>query len=160
MKVLLMAGLLAMALCCVASSGMCTGKEDTAFNSIKITVRNNIRLVRSFLQYFDNATNERWDTLGNNFLVKFNINHKQARALFGNNGRLIYSILFGTEKDLPTDVRHQVRSAYNDYHITRSIEVQENRRTIWIVEMADNDKHLTVRIEDNEMEVVQRYIDN
>jgi len=160
MKALLLAGLLAMALCCTTSSGMCTGKEDTAFTSIKITVRNNIRLVRSFLQYFDNATNERWDTLGNNFLVKFNIKNKQARALFSNNGRLIYSILFGTEKDLPTELRYRVRSAYFDYHITRSIEVQENRRTIWIVEMADHDKRLTVRVEDNEMEEVQRYIDN
>ena len=115
--------------------------------------------MRSFLQYFDNATDQRWDTLGNNFLVKFNINKKRGRALFTNNGRLIYSMLFGTEKDLPTDVRYEVRSNYFDYHITRAIEVKENNRTIWVVDMAEDDKRLTLRVENNEMEEVQNYID-
>ena len=160
MKNQLVAGLLAMALCCTVSSGMCTEKTDTVNNTVRFTIRNNIRLVRSFIQYFDKAANERWDTLGNNFLVKFTLNNRQARALFTNKGNLVYSILVGTEKDLPEDVRYQVRSNYFDYHITRTTEVNQNRSTGWIVELACNDKRLTVRVEDNEMEVVQDYIDN
>ncbi len=160
MKKRFVAGLLVLALCCAASSGMCMGKTDTAYSTVRSTIHNNIRLVRSFMQYFDNASNERWDTLGNNFLVKFTLNNKQGRALFTNKGNLIYSILVGTEKELPAGIRYQVRSNYFDYHIVRATEVYQNRCTAWIVELACDDKRLTLRLEDGEMEEVLGYTDN
>jgi len=158
MKIQLAAVLLGMGLCCAFNSAMCSEKADSVERAARVMIKDNIVLVRSFVQYFDNATNEHWYTHGRDYLVKFNIHDREARALFNKDGRLVYSILFGTEKNLPDDIRYEVRSNYFDYHITKTSEVKEAGRIIWVIDMINDEKHLTLRVENNEMEEVLKFI--
>ena len=69
---------------------------------------------------------------------------------------MIYSICYGTEKDLPTNIRKMVKSVYYDYTINMTMQVNEHNRTIWLVLLEDSDKFLTVRIDNDEMEEAQQ----
>ena len=146
-----------MILCCTVSVALCGEKVDSSARAARVLVKDNIRLVRSFLQYFEDAGSEHWYASGRDWLVKFTISNRQARALFTNDGFLVYSILFGTEKDLPEDILQQVRNNYSGYRITKTSKVKENKRTIWVVQMIKDKQHLIVRLEDGDMEEVQEF---
>lgn len=72
------------------------------------------------------------------------------------NGFLIYSICYGTEKDMPVDIRKLVKSVYYDYSIDMTMQVKQNKRMIWLILLEDSNKFLTVRIESDEMEEVKQ----
>ena len=61
------------------------------------------------------------------------------------------------EKDMPSDVRKIVKSKYYDYMITSVTEVKQNKMDIWIVNMKTDSTHITVRLEDGEMDLVQQF---
>jgi len=78
------------------------------------------------------------------------------RALFTKRGNLIYHISYGYEKNLAEDIRRQVKSTYYDYDISRTIKVTEADRVIWVVNLEDAKNLILVRLEEGEMEEVQK----
>ena len=110
----------------------------------------------NFREYFANAHDLKWYQLNKDYLVKFMLNEEQNRALFSKRGRLIYTISYGYEKSLPENLRKQVKSIYYDYDITRAIKVSEAGRQIWVVNVEDPKTFILVRLEDGEMEEVQK----
>jgi len=111
---------------------------------------------KNFRKYFANAENPTWYMANKNFLIKFMTDDKLNRALFTKRGSLIYHISYGYEKNLPEDIRRQVKSTYYDYTITRAIRVNEATRLIWVVNLEDAKNLILVRLEDGEMEEVQK----
>lgn len=126
-------------------------------NSANAPVSINKKIEKSFTGYFAGSTGQNWSMAGNNFHNSFYTNGNAACALFDKHGHLIYAISYGQEKDMPSNVRKIVKSTYYDYVITLAIEVKQNDRDIWIVNMKSNSTHKTVRIEDGEMELVQEF---
>jgi len=114
------------------------------------------RIWKGFSSYFNEAENPRWYILNKDYLVKYMIYDEQNRALFTKKGNLVYHISYGYEKSLPEDMRKQVKGSYYDYDITRAIKVSEAGREIWIVNLEDAKNLILVRLEDGEMEEVQR----
>ena len=109
---------------------------------------------REFNKQFAGATDARWYDQDKKFLVRFYMNDQKHQSLFNKKGLLIYDISYGTEKNLPTDVRKQIKSIYFDYSITLVYKVEEDNRTIWVVNMEDNKTLITVKVEGDEMEEV------
>ncbi len=64
-------------------------------------------------------------------LAKFIMDDQQNTALFNKKGYLLYHIAYGSESNLPAELRKQVKSAYVDFNITKAIKVEEDDRTIW-----------------------------
>jgi hypothetical protein len=114
------------------------------------------KVSKAFGQYFKGATHQRWYQLEKNFLVKFIQNDQENRALFTKNGSLVYHISYGTEKNLPADVRGLVKSTYYDQSITRVLKVNQDKRNIWVISLEDANDYIMVRVEDMEMEETQR----
>ena len=69
----------------------------------------------------------------------------------------LFILTYGTEKNLPADVRKIIKSEYYDYAITMAIEVKENYRDIWVVKLDNSLEQTTIRVEDNEIEQVQQF---
>ena len=113
------------------------------------------KIQTEFDKLFTNAENVSWYEQDKKFLVKFTMNDQKHQAVLNKKGSLIYDISYGTEKNLPTDVRKQVKSIYFDYSITLAIKVEEDNRAIWVVNMEDDKNLITVRVEDGEMEEVK-----
>jgi len=115
------------------------------------------KALKSFSTSFKNPVGASWSQVGKYFLAKFEADGKKQKALFNKNGAIIYTISYGVEKDLPSDLRKQVKANYYDYTISMAIEVNENNRTIWVVRMEDSATLITVRLENGEMEEVQNF---
>lgn len=77
------------------------------------------------------------------------------RALFTQKGKLIYSINYGSEINLPIDIRKIVKSTYYDYNIISAIEVNQNKKIVWVVKLAGFKKTISVRVENGEMEEIE-----
>jgi len=117
----------------------------------------NAKVVGAFVRSFEKATNLNWSKVGKNFLATFKIAEKERRALFTKKGNMVYSIVYGSEADLPAEIRKLVKSAYIDYAIATAIEVKEDNRTIWVVKLEDATSLIFVRVENGEMEETKHY---
>jgi hypothetical protein len=80
----------------------------------------------------------------------------QSQALLTKNGDLIYQFSYGTEKNLPADVRKLVKSHYYDQNITIVHKVNQDGRTIYVITLEDDNEIIKVNVEDMEMAVTQR----
>jgi len=114
------------------------------------------RIWKSFSSYFAYPENPRWFRANKNYLVKFMIYNEQNRALFTRRGNLVYHISYGYENNLPEDLRNQIKNSYSGYEISRAIRVTESNRTIWVVNLEKGKELVLIRIEDDEMEEIQR----
>ena len=85
------------------------------------------------------------------------VDHQENIALFTKGGQLVYHISFGTEKNLPTEIRHIVKTNYYDQTITWICQVNQNDRSIWVIGMEDPKFIVRVRVEDMELEETQRF---
>ncbi len=74
--------------------------------------------------------------------------------MFRRNGIIVYHIKYGSEKNLPKEVRRLVKSNYVDFNITKAINVEEDSRNIWVVNMEDDKNYITVRVENGQLEQV------
>lgn len=115
------------------------------------------KALKSFRTSFKNPVGASWYQVGKYFLAKFEADGKKQKALFNKNGAIIYTISYGFEKDLPTELRKAIKSNYYDQTISMAIEVNENNRTIWVVRLEDESSSTLVRLENGEMEEVQKY---
>ena len=132
---------------------------DTALNTDtkKSIDMMNVKVQRSFTSYFKNATDVNWYMTGKQFLIAFNKDGMYTRALFSKNGSLLYALHYGSEKDLPNSIYEQVKSTYYNYQIISTVQVNNDRRNIWIVNLKDNTNYITLRVENGEMEVMQQF---
>lgn len=109
-----------------------------------------------FKKSFPDAQDAKWSKLNKDYLVEFITADIDNRMLFHRNGAIVYHIRYGGEKNLPTAVRRLVKSNYDyvDLNIIKAINVQEDRRDIWVVNLEDSKKFVVVRVEEGELEEV------
>jgi hypothetical protein len=131
-------------------------KELPPITITATTTNVSAKVNKMFSQYFQNATNLTWYEIDKKFLVKFIQNDQENRALFTRSGNLVYHISYGTEKDLPAEVRHLVKSTYYDQSINRILKVNQDERNIWVISLEDAKQYIMVRVENLELEETQR----
>ena len=134
-----------------------TFKELPAI-TVSATTNVSAKVEKAFSKRFPRSSNMRWYQMDKNYLVKFIQDDQENKALFTKGGSLVYQIKYGEEKNLPTDVRSMIKSTYFDQSITRVLQVNQDRRNIWVVSMEDPKNYIWVRVEDNEMEETQRLL--
>jgi hypothetical protein len=128
-----------------------TVSSSTALSSI------GTKISKSFNADFKNAVGAKWYKLNKNYLVYFISGDMENRALYKKNGFRIYNISYGNEKNLPKKVRDIVKSRYFDYQITNVLNVKQDDRNVWIVNMQDDKKLIIARVEDGVMDEVHSY---
>jgi len=129
--------------------------DTTAYANVSVEVNNKVQ--KSFAQYFKSATGQTWSIWGKNFHTNFYVNGVLTRALFSKSGQLIYTVTYGSEKDMPADIRKIVRSEYYDYSIILAAEVEQDKRDIWVITMENSNEQIIVRVEENDMEQVEKF---
>lgn len=154
-------------LCTVFVSLMLTGSlqaQDTSMKKlpdVTVTSTTNVskKVADIFKATFPDAENAIWSKLNKDYLVDFITRDLKNRVLFQRNGSIVYHIKYGHEKNLPEEVRKLIKSTYSyvDLNITNAINVQEDKRNIWVVNLEDNKKIVVVRVEEGEMEEVSSF---
>ncbi len=115
------------------------------------------KVSNAFQTYFKDAVSPTWYRLNKDYLVEFITGDMNNRALFKKNGALIYQIGYGHETNLPKDIRRLIKSNYVDYDIKQAINVKEDNRDIWVVNLEDDKKLIIARVEDDALEEVGNY---
>lgn len=145
----------------VAGNAIAQQPEMKELPEITITGTNTTisdKVWSSFQSYFGkDVKGLRWYEIDRNYLAKFIKDDQEQQAAFTKKGHLIYHISYGSEKNLPDEIRRQVKSVYLDQKITTVFKVNRNEKTVWVVNLEDNKNLYLVRIEDGELEEVEKY---
>lgn len=112
---------------------------------------------KAFKSAFPGAENLKWYKLDKDYLAKFIMSDMSHNALFKKNGYLKYDVSYGTEKNLPEEIQKQVQSAYEEFKITRVFNVNQAGRNIWVVNLEGLKNYVIVRVEDGELEEVNKF---
>lgn len=117
-----------------------------------------VRTLRNFYRMFS-QTEARWYEIDDAYIAKFSNNSVETMVGYGKRGSWLYTIKRFGEKILPRNVREQVKSTYFDYTIIHIDEVQvpKQRNSIYIIHMRDKRNFKTLRVCDQEMEVILEY---
>lgn len=135
----------------VNTSAQSRQEFSTLFTLNQNQVRPNV--VKSFEQKFKNATPLNWyGSRDNNVLVKYNQNNQTQYALFYPNGKLIRQFTYGTERNLPVEIRNQFRERYWKGTVVNVANVKQDSRDIWIIYAQQGNNSFSVKMEDGEME--------
>ena len=121
------------------------------------TVHVKSKVMRSFLQSFRDATDVKWSEDKGRYFASFNQAGRLGKALFNGQGGLVFSMRYGTEKDLPRDVRKLVKSTYIDYAIDVVTEVDTKDLKAWVVNLSDSDNLVVVSVHDGALTELHHY---
>ena len=112
---------------------------------------------KAFKKAFPDAEELSWYKYDKEYLAKFIIKDMNHNTLFRKNGVMKYDISYGYETNLPEKIKEMVMGVYDNYKITRAINVKVTDRNIWVVKMEGMKKYLTVRVENEEMDEVESF---
>jgi hypothetical protein len=112
---------------------------------------------KAFKKAFPDAEDLSWYKYDKEYLAKFIIKDMNHNTLYRKNGVMKYDISYGYETNLPEKIKEMVMGVYDNYKITRAINVKVTDRNIWVVKLEGMKKYLTVRVENDEMDEVESF---
>jgi hypothetical protein len=154
--------LIAVTLTAFLGAGQVSAQEKETITSLPtVTVTSgtvvNKQIDKAFRKEFPAALDLSWYEINKLYIVRFFENDMKHHALFTKTGAMKYDVSFGTEKNLPEIMHKKVKNEYDEYNITKVTNIKQAGRNIWVINL-DNLKHIAlVRMEEDEMELVQKY---
>ncbi|MBS1532261.1 MAG: hypothetical protein JSU01_18310 [Bacteroidetes bacterium] len=114
------------------------------------------KVTDAFKSKFKDAVAPRWYVLDKNYLVKFIMEDQKNSALYGKDGKLIYHLAYGGEKNLPKDYLDMVNNAYPGCKIVTAVRAEQNKRTVWLINVEYKKYYVLTKIESDELEEISR----
>ncbi len=122
--------------------------------------RINKRAIRQFVSWYKGIDNEKWYSVSNGMIVKFQDKGFENMAAFNIKGRWLFTITYLKESQLPERILSLIKSDYPDYAIS-TIEALENSSTsLYIVHMQNESSWKNLRIFEEQMDVIQDFTKN
>ena len=150
-----------MILLLVSGGRLFAQEKDSVVTLPAITITGSAKvsneLSKAFKKSFPGAQDLKWYKLDQDYLAKFIKDDLAHNALFKKNGFLKYDISYGHESNLPAQTHELIQGAYKDYNITTAINVKSAGRDIWVVHLEGLNNLVTVRVEDQDLEEVERF---
>lgn len=131
--------------------------ENASSASDGATVHVNSKVMRSFLRSFNGATEVKWSESNGRYFASFKQAGSLCKALFYGQGGLAFSLRYGTEEELPRDVRKQIKSTYVDFMIGVVTKVDSDDLKAWIVNLTDSDNLIVVSVVDGTLTEMHHY---
>jgi len=116
-----------------------------------------VKATGHFWKTFGENRGEKWYPVTNGFLAEFSEKEVQIKVIYSQKGNWVYTLREYTEKELPKDIRAQVRSRYYDDTITWVKEVIQLQSIVYLIHIENDTRWKTIRISDGEMEVIQDF---
>ncbi|MBO9621039.1 MAG: hypothetical protein J7539_18635 [Niabella sp.] len=140
MKLLILSAALALGLNVMAST--------TANPSV------NPKVLKTFNLVFTNAQNVQWSTTKEYNEASFNSGMIKTRAIIDNNGKLIRTIRYYGESNLPSNILYKVRKKYDGKEIYGVAEVATESATEYFIIIRDS-KNIYKVTADNSGDLIQ-----
>ncbi|HEV2483260.1 MAG TPA: hypothetical protein VGS79_26525 [Puia sp.] len=119
-----------------------------------------VKATRDFWARTGDQNDAQWYKTGNGYLAEYYEGATQAHYLYDHKGNFSYSMLTYTEKEMPADVRHLVRSNYYDFTIGWVKEINESQVTAYVVHIEDAASWKDLVVQDGEIRVLHAYYKN
>ena len=116
-----------------------------------------VRATRDFWERAGDPTDTRWYKLAAGYMAEYYEGATQAHYLYDQKGNFSYSMLTYTEKEMPAEVRHLVRSNYYDFTIGWVKEVNEAETTAYVVHIEDAALWKDLVVQNGEIRVLHAY---
>jgi hypothetical protein len=118
----------------------------------------NAAVIRNFYKAYGELTDAKWFKSATGFGVKFKYNGVKKTIYYTLHGLVDTEILYYSEDGLPPQIRHLVKSHFYDYAITYVTEVHKNDATAFYVIVEDASTIKTIKIVEDEWEVVKTMV--
>jgi hypothetical protein len=158
---ILVAGLLAMQ---SAYTGYAQSMEKEITNLLPIGSNANMaKVTRHFWRTFGESVNEKWYSIHGGVEAEFLDKNIEYKVVYNSKGDWAYTLKQYTEKELPEEVRDQVKRVYYDYPITYVKEINQwdiiNRSelVVYLLHVENDHESKTIRVANGEMNVVETY---
>jgi hypothetical protein len=113
------------------------------------------KVMDSFKRSFAGIENPFWEVSNNVYYAHFQSGDRSALAAFSKNGRINYTILYGTEKHLPAFVKSVVQSNYPDYVVTATQYIVKYNVGTWLVTLENNKEIYKVKVNGDDVYLVE-----
>ncbi|MBS1501410.1 MAG: hypothetical protein JST32_05080 [Bacteroidetes bacterium] len=123
---------------------------------IRATSAVNVKVADAFKGKFQNAVNPRWYKMDKNYLIKFMMVDQKNSALYDKEGNLIYHVSYGEAKHLPQNYLDMVNTEYPGCKVVTAIHIEQNKRSLWLVNIEYKKDYVLTKIEDDELQEVSR----
>jgi hypothetical protein len=140
--------------------GSVTRIDDSS--TIKTGYLNDVSIaaVRDFTRRFKTGAAPYWLKLTDGgWAAKFDESHIKYLVSYTRNGNWTYTIREYSEKQLPREVRHLIRSTYYDYAITGVSEVEQYNIAgiVYITYLEDETSFLSIMVHEGEITVREHF---
>lgn len=113
------------------------------------------KVVKGFYKSYGEQPAENWYRSSRGYSVSFENDGIKTLVYYTPGGLEESRTKFYFEKNLSPDVRHTVKSNFYDYTILYVTEVQKNDATAYYIKMQDNTTIKTVKVVNDDYEVVE-----
>ena len=117
----------------------------------------NTKAVRNFISTYRNASDPKWVTYRGGFVVYFHDDSIHCKVYYDKRGDHQTTIRQYSEKKLPHEIRHMVKSVYYDFSIYLIKELTAYGRTWYEVSIEDKTSIKEIKIADGVMEVAKEF---
>ncbi|PWT96340.1 MAG: hypothetical protein C5B52_16000 [Bacteroidetes bacterium] len=111
------------------------------------------RALKDFNRNNKTAPAAQWRQIQDGFIAEFTQDGIQSRTAYDKKGNFVYTIKTYGEKDLPKEVRKQVKSTYYDFSITQVEEVHASDKVAYLVHIQDGNAWKIIRVTEDDMDV-------
>ena len=115
----------------------------------------NIKALRDFSKTYKNVTDEKWFVIKTGFMARFTLQDIQYRVTYNRKGNWVATFRYYREQQLPIEIYNLVKSTFYNYNIMQVTEVSIGRKTAYLVAIEDNNSLKTIKVVNDEMEVMQ-----
>jgi hypothetical protein len=117
------------------------------------------KAARNFAKRFKTATDVTWFEAADGYRAQFETSGRKTWVDYDKKGNWVHTIRIYGEKELPSDVRSQVKSVYYDYamKLVHEIELPVDG-LYYIVHLEGENTLIDLRIHNDEMEVLHEFV--
>lgn len=139
-----------------SSEGMNTTSNPNSVASTEI----NTKAVKDFTRTYKNVSDATWFKTEKEFIVFFTRDDISFRVFYTKNGHYEGIIRDYTEDKLPPEIRNLVKSTYYDFNIYHINEVSADGIISYLIKIEGKTSWKTIKVTNDEMEVVEEYSKN
>ncbi len=117
----------------------------------------NTKALRHFTTTYEKASEIRWAKLAGGFRVHFVNEGIDTRIYYNEKGAPESTVRYYFEKDMPSEIRHIIKTTYYDFSIFCVTEITTAGKTAYLVKIEDRTCWKTVKVVEQETEITEEY---
>jgi hypothetical protein len=131
-------------------------------NTLNLKIATNVEptVMNAFSKAFKKANNDKWfyyDKKGKIYLVKFDSDQKDYKALLNKKGKVFYTMYDASEKELSEETKKNLKAWFGDYNIIGLVNVNAPNKNESIVNLKHDKELVVVSVENDVIAEMGRY---